>query len=63
MKQLSSILLNITLMLVAAMVQAQKPAKVSRIGLLNTNVSSAFTARTEGFRQGLNLGISRAKTF
>jgi putative tryptophan/tyrosine transport system substrate-binding protein len=42
--------------------QAQEPTKVSRIGLLNTNAAAAFTARTEGFRQGLReLGYVEGK--
>ena len=42
--------------------EAQQAAKISRIGLLNTNFSEAFTARTEGFRQGLReLGYIEGK--
>src|ERR687896_1045295 len=42
--------------------QAQEPTKISRIGLLNTNAAAAFTARTEGFRQGLReLGYVEGK--
>ena len=42
--------------------QAQQPLKISRIGLLNTNFSDAFTARTDGFRQGLReLGYIEGK--
>jgi putative ABC transport system substrate-binding protein len=44
------------------LVQAQEPTKISRIGLLNTNEAAAFTARTEGFRQGLReLGYVEGK--
>src|SRR5688500_10116713 len=42
--------------------QAQQPAKVPRIGFLNTNAPAAFTTRTEGFRQGLrDLGYVEGK--
>ncbi len=42
--------------------EAQQPAKIPRIGFLNTNVAAAFTARTEGFRQGLReLGYVEGK--
>jgi putative tryptophan/tyrosine transport system substrate-binding protein len=42
--------------------QAQEPTKISRTGLLNTNAAAAFTARTEGFRQGLReLGYVEGK--
>jgi putative tryptophan/tyrosine transport system substrate-binding protein len=43
-------------------VEAQQPAKVPRIGFLNTNAPAAFTTRTEGFRQGLrDLGYVEGK--
>jgi putative tryptophan/tyrosine transport system substrate-binding protein len=42
--------------------EAQQPAKIPRIGFLNTNAAAAFTARTEGFRQGLReLGYVEGK--
>ena len=42
--------------------EAQQPTKTPRIGFLNTNAAAAFTARTEGFRQGLReLGYVEGK--
>jgi putative tryptophan/tyrosine transport system substrate-binding protein len=42
--------------------EAQQPTKIPRIGFLNTNAAAAFTARTEGFRQGLReLGYVEGK--
>jgi len=52
----------VALAVCGARAHAQQPAKIPRIGLLNTNVSEAFTARTEGFRQGLReLGYIEGK--
>src|ERR1051325_2378856 len=60
-KILSWLLITVSLTIFSP-TQAQQPAKISRIGLLNTNFSEAFTARTEGFRHGLReLGYIEGK--
>src|SRR6185436_1063889 len=52
----------VALAVCGARAHAQQPAKIPRIGLLNTNFSQAFTARTEGFRHGLReLGYIEGK--
>jgi putative tryptophan/tyrosine transport system substrate-binding protein len=51
---IKTVLLLIGLVLAAIpFAQAQQPPTNPRIGLLNTNAATAFTARTEAFRQGL----------
>jgi putative ABC transport system substrate-binding protein len=62
MKNLIYLLLVIAMMVVGAVVQAQQPTKVARIGLLVAVSPSAAAARTEAFRQGLReLGYVDAK--
>jgi putative tryptophan/tyrosine transport system substrate-binding protein len=62
MKQFFSILLIVAVVVVAAMAQAQQPAKVPRIGYFQAPPLSAVAARTEAFRQGLrDLGYVEGK--
>jgi len=61
-KWVGIIAIAVVIAMCGAAALAQQPAKIPRIGLLNTNVSEAFTARTEGFRQGLReLGYIEGK--
>ena len=53
MKQFFSILLIVTVVVVAAMAQAQQPTKVPRIGFLAGTKPAAIAARVAAFRQGL----------
>ena len=62
MKQLFSILLIVAVVVVAAIAQAQQPAKVTRIGFLSANSRAAMSARAETFQQGLReLGYTEGK--
>jgi hypothetical protein len=62
-RHITAVLLLITFVLAAIpFAQAQQPPANPRIGLLNTNAAAAFTARAEGFRQGLReLGYVEGK--
>jgi putative tryptophan/tyrosine transport system substrate-binding protein len=53
MKNILSILLMITVVVVGAIVDAQQPQRVPRIGLLGSTAPSLLFARYEAFRQGL----------
>ena len=62
MKNIVSILLIIATVGVGALVPAQQPAKLPRLGFLLAVSPSAAAARTEGFRQGLrDLGYVEGK--
>ena len=62
MKNILSILLVIAVMGVGAKVDAQQPAKISRIGFLSTTSPSNVPTRLEAFRQGLrDLGYVEGK--
>jgi putative ABC transport system substrate-binding protein len=62
MKQLFPILLIVAVVIVAALAQAQQPAKVPRIGYFQAPTPSAVAARNEAFRQGLReLGYVEGK--
>ena len=63
MKQFFSIFLIVAVVVVAAIAQAQQPAKIPRIGLSRYDVSfAAISARIEAFRQGLReLGYVEGK--
>ena len=62
MKQLFSILLVVAVVVVAAIAQAQQPAKIPRIGYLAVNSLSDNAARIDAFRQGLReLGYVEGK--
>ena len=59
----SSILFAVVLLAVAVIAEAQQPAKVFRIGFLASGSPSAYSSRTEAFRQGLRqLGYVEGKT-
>jgi putative ABC transport system substrate-binding protein len=61
-KWVAFVALVVALAMGAAVVQAQQPAKVPRIGYLATASLSAFATRTEAFRQGLReLGYIEGK--
>ena len=62
MKQLFSILLMVAVVVVAALAQAQQPAKVPRIGCLVGGSRSSGSTREHAFRQGLQaLGYVEGK--
>ena len=62
MKQFFSIFLIVAVVVVAAIAQAQQPAKIPRIGLSRRCLLSAISARIEAFRQGLReLGYVEGK--
>ena len=62
MKKLFSILLIVAVVVVAAIAQAQQPAKIPRIGFLSAVSPSTISARIEAFRQGLReLGYVEGK--
>jgi putative tryptophan/tyrosine transport system substrate-binding protein len=62
MKNIFSILLSIALMGVGAIVQAQQPKKVPRIGYLAAGSARSASARVEALRQGLRaLGYVEVK--
>ena len=59
---LSSILIPVTLLLVAVTAEAQQPKKVPRIGYLGGVSPSSNPARIDAFRQGCTtLGTRRGK--
>jgi putative ABC transport system substrate-binding protein len=59
---LPSILVAVVLLAVGVIAQAQQPKKVPRIGFLAAPSQSFFSARAEGFRQGLrDLGYIEGK--
>ena len=61
-KWVALVALVVALAMGAAVVQAQQPTKVPRIGYLTTASLSAFATRTEAFRQGLReLGYIEGK--
>ena len=62
MKNLTYLLLVIAIMVAGAVVHAQQPAKVPRIGFLGTASPAAASARFEALRQGLReLGYEDGK--
>ena len=62
MKNLFSILLGVTVVVVSAVALAQQPMKISRIGVLSTTSPSNVPTRLEAFRQGLReLGYVEGK--
>jgi hypothetical protein len=57
-----SILVAVVLLAVAAIAEAQQPARVPRIGYLTTASTTTSPARSEAFRQGLReLGYVEGK--
>jgi hypothetical protein len=63
-KPVFSILFVAALLAVAVIAEAQQPTKVPWIGYLTTASLSAFTTRTQAFRQGLReLGYIEGKIF
>ena len=62
MKQFFSIFLIVAVVVVAAIAQAQQPAKIPRIAYLGGASFAASSARIEAFRQGLReLGYVEGK--
>jgi putative tryptophan/tyrosine transport system substrate-binding protein len=63
MKQLFSILLIVAVLFVAAIAEAQQPAKIPRIGFLITSSPAAIAPRLDAFRQSLReLGYVEGKS-
>jgi len=63
MKQLFSLLLIVAVLFVAAIAEAQQPAKIPRIGFLITSSPSAIAPRLDAFRQSLReLGYVEGKS-
>ena len=63
MKQLFSILLIVAVLFVAAIAEAQQPAKIARIGFLITSSPAAIAPRLDAFRQSLReLGYVEGKS-
>ena len=61
---LGLIAIALTLVVCAAIVEAQQTGKVYRIGILLPSTASATASRLEGFRQGLKaLGYGEGRNF